>query len=209
MSTTEQKPTPTSRGSRPPFNSETGRALATRHGVYSSAAIAERAEDVHGRLLELFPELDSPRLIGSVKRYVDAVAKEQLATEALLQQHEEGKMSPRLLEAANSATRLAQELADQLGLSVEGHARIRQAAVTTLEHEERVVQAVFGCLSDIFSDLQIDYADPKVRAIVRPRLLELDANMDLGGDDDDDDDAGEIVDAEIVPEKRGLLRKKK
>ena len=104
----------------PPF--EPGNTASLVHGAYSERAIAERAELVHAELLEVAPWCDEDRFLPSVHRYLQATAREQLAHEALMAST---KLSPRLLETATAAARLAWQMGDQLGLTPAGHARLK------------------------------------------------------------------------------------
>src|ERR1039458_195818 len=105
----------------PPF--EDGNSVALTHGAYSERAIAERAKDVHARLLEIVPWCNEPQYAPSVSRYLEATAGEQLAHEALTTGA--AKLSPRLLEAVTSAARLAWRMGDELGLTPAGHAKLK------------------------------------------------------------------------------------
>ena len=116
---------------RPPF--EAGNVVALRHGAYSEQAIAERAKDVHARLLEIVPWCNEPQYAPSVSRYLEATAREQLAHEALTTGA--AKLSPRLLEAATSAARLSWVMADQLGLTPAGHAKLKLLAAGAIDAE--------------------------------------------------------------------------
>jgi hypothetical protein len=102
------------------------------HGAYSEQAIAERAELVHGHLLEVCPWLTAPHFAPAVQRYVQATARETLAHDGLMAST---KLSPRLLEAATAAARLAWQMGDALGLTPAGHARLKML-VAGGEHAE-------------------------------------------------------------------------
>jgi len=114
----------------PPF--EKGHTASLVHGAYSERAIAERAEQVHERLLEVAPWVDQDHFAPSVHRYVQATAREQLAHEHLMASD---KLSPRLLEAATAAARLAWSMGDALGLTPAGHAKLKML-VAGGEHAE-------------------------------------------------------------------------
>lgn len=111
---------------------ESGNEAALVHGAYSERALAERAQVVHERLLEVCPWLAAPRYAPSVQRYAQATAREQLAHEGLMAS---SKLSPRLLEAATAAGRLAWQMGDALGLTPAGHARLKML-VAGGEHAE-------------------------------------------------------------------------
>jgi hypothetical protein len=106
---------------RPPF--ENGNAVALRHGAYSPAEIEKRAAAVHEALLEVAPWVAEAHYAPSVDRYLKATAREQLAHEALMSG--EAKVTPRLLEAATAASRLAWAMGDALGLTPAGHAKLK------------------------------------------------------------------------------------
>jgi hypothetical protein len=116
---------------RPPF--EPGNQMALRHGAYSEQAIAERAEQVHAALLDYLPWCADPRYSVSLQRYSQAAAREALAHEALMASP---KVSPRLLEAATAAARLAWQMADQLGLTPAGHARLKLLFADAVDAED-------------------------------------------------------------------------
>src|SRR5664280_3386808 len=103
-----------STGDRPPRgyswpDATPGNTLALKHGTYSDRAIAERAAVVHASLLEVAPWCAEDRYLPSVNRYLQATARETLAHEALMAG---GKLSPRLLETATAAARLAWQMGD-------------------------------------------------------------------------------------------------
>lgn len=129
--------------SRPPFAAgnqlAAGNTSRLVHGAYSDRSIAERAQLVHDRLLEVCPWLAAPHFAPSVQRYAQATAREQLANDGL---KSVAKLSPRLLEAATAAARLAWQMGDALGLTPAGHARLK-ILVAGGEHAElSVVEAV-------------------------------------------------------------------
>lgn len=111
---------------------ELGNAVALRHGAYSERAIAQRAEQVHGALLKTAPWLAEDHYAPAVARYLQATAREQLAHEALMASP---KLSPRLLEAATAAARLAWMMGDALGLTPAGHAKLRLLTAGTVTAE--------------------------------------------------------------------------
>lgn len=112
---------------------EPGNTLSLVHGAYSPRAIEERAEQVHAALLEVAPWCREDRYIPSVSRYLQATAREQLAHEALMSA---AKMSPRLLETATAAARLAWQMGDQLGLTPAGHSRLKLLVAGVAEAEQ-------------------------------------------------------------------------
>ncbi len=118
---------------RPPFEPENDAALV--HGTYSSAKVAERAVQVHGALYEVAPWVAEDHYTPSVDRYLKATAREQLAHEALIGMQPGAKGFTRLLETATAASRLAWAMADALGLTPAGHARLK-ILVAGGEHAE-------------------------------------------------------------------------
>ena len=102
---------------------EPGNVVAFRHGAYSERAIAERAQLVHASLLAVAPWCAEDRYLPSVNRYLQATARETLAHDALMAGGK--KISPRLLETATAAARLAWSMGDALGLTPAGHARLK------------------------------------------------------------------------------------
>jgi hypothetical protein len=126
----------------PPF--EPGHELALKHGAYSPRKVGERAEIVRDELLDLIPGLgDDPESASPLALYARAVAREELAHEAIeagsLSPHvleiirkqfpamlQPGNVSPRLLEAATAAARVASELGAQLGIGPLAGAQLRQ-----------------------------------------------------------------------------------
>jgi hypothetical protein len=109
-----------------------GNVLALKHGAYSERAIAERAQLVHASLLEVAPWCAEDRYLPSVNRYLQATARETLAHDALMAG---GKLSPRLLETATAAARLAWSMGDALGLTPAGHARLKLLVAGATEAE--------------------------------------------------------------------------
>jgi len=71
-------------------------------------------------VLEAAPWLSADHLAPAVHRYLQATAREQLAHQAYI-----AKPSPRLLEAATAAARLAWRMGDELGLTPAGHAKLK------------------------------------------------------------------------------------
>jgi len=139
---TPEKPTPAtfvradgstseSYGDGAPF--EAGHTRTLTHGTYSPRAIAERAVEVHAELLTHCPWLDEDRYLPSVQRYIEASAREALAHKAIMACT--GTPSPRLLEAATSAARLAWRMGDELGLTPKGHLELRALLAGTTSAE--------------------------------------------------------------------------
>lgn len=111
---------------RPPF--EPGNTIGQRHGAYSPAAIAERAQAVHAELLTFAPYLDEPRFMPAIERYLHAASREALLDEhirTLSAEKDAGAVPARVWEQCTAAARLAAKLGDDLGLSPIGHARIQ------------------------------------------------------------------------------------
>jgi hypothetical protein len=108
---------------RPSF--ELGNDAALVHGAYSPALLAERAKQVHDALLEVAPWVAERHYAPSVDRYLKATAREQLAHNALVGMDAGARGFTRLLETATAASRLAWAMADALGLTPAGHARLR------------------------------------------------------------------------------------
>jgi len=117
---------------------EPGNVVSLRHGAYSPATIKAKAEQVHEALLEVAPWCAEARFLPSVNRYLQATAREQVAHEAIMSG---GKLSPRLFEVATAAARLAWAMADQLGLTPAGHARLK-VLVAGATHAEADVAAL-------------------------------------------------------------------
>lgn len=101
---------------------EPGNSAALKFGVYSPVVIEAKAAEVHAELLRVAPWCDEERYLPSVLRYLQATAREQLAHEAIANS---SKVSPRLFEVATACARLAWVMADQLGLTPAGHARLK------------------------------------------------------------------------------------
>jgi hypothetical protein len=116
---------------------EAGNTLSVRHGTYSPRKIAERAELVHEALLLHAPWLEDDAFVVSVNRYLQATAREQLAHEALLSSE---KLSPRLLEVATAASRLAWRMGDELGLTPAGHAKLKLLTAGATEAEASLME---------------------------------------------------------------------
>jgi hypothetical protein len=138
---------------------EPGNTAHLRHGAYSVRKVGERAEIVRAELLDLVPSLDDPESASLVALYARATAREELAHEAIeagsLTPHvleiirkqfpqmlQPGNVSPRLLEAASAAARVAKELGDSLGVGPRASAELRQIrAQTALTMSELARQA--------------------------------------------------------------------
>lgn len=118
---------------------EENNKLSLRHGAYSPTVIAEEASRVHSALLVECPWLDEPRYMPSLMRYLTASAREQLAHKALTSA---AKFSPRLLEAATAAARLAWMMGDELGLTPAGHAKLKVLLADAIGAEVSVAQLV-------------------------------------------------------------------
>jgi hypothetical protein len=115
-----------------------GNTLALRHGAFSERSIEQRASEIHGDLLAAAPWLSEPFLAPALLRYLRACAREQLAHEGILKAAESKgpeKIPTRLLEAATAAARLSAALAHELGLSPQGHAKLRAIAGTAAATE--------------------------------------------------------------------------
>lgn len=110
-----------------------GNTLALKHGTYSPAAIAAQADRVHDALLEVAPWCNQPEYLPSVRRYLDATAREQMAHRAI--EASPDKVSPRLLEAATAASRLAWQMGDALGLTPSGHAKLKTLTAASVHAE--------------------------------------------------------------------------
>ena len=111
----------------PPF--EDGNTAALVHGGYSDSAITERAEQVTHHLFELAPWLaDDDVYVIPVARFVRVEARSQMLSEAIAEKAaEKGILSvgARIIEAATACDRLATRLADDLGLSPLGKAKLK------------------------------------------------------------------------------------
>jgi hypothetical protein len=112
-----------------------GNSVALRHGAYSPAEIEKRGAAVHEGLLEVAPWVAEVHYAPSVDRYLKATAREQLAHEALMSS---SKLSPRLLETATAASRLAWVMADGLGLTPAGHARLKLLVAGAVDAEASI-----------------------------------------------------------------------
>ncbi|MGA7419287.1 MAG: hypothetical protein WBW80_14930 [Acidimicrobiales bacterium] len=111
---------------------EPGNTFSLVHGADSPRAIAERAEEIHGALLDAAPYLDEPRFLPAVSRYLQAAAREALLHQHIVDTSDAkgpGAVSSRLWEQATAAARLSAKLGSDLGLDPLGHARIRALSV--------------------------------------------------------------------------------
>ncbi len=127
-----ESPPWTRRDSRPPF--EPGNLANLRHGARSDRIVARRAERVHAELEKVAPWLlTEPVFAVSVQRYLQAAAREQLLHDYIERMAAEKgveRIASRVFEQATAASRLAAKLADELGLSPLGHARLKAVAAT-------------------------------------------------------------------------------
>ena len=112
---------------------EPGHTLSLVHGAYSARAVAERAQQVHERLLEVCPYLAEDRYAPSVDRYAKASAREALAHEALVSMEPGARGFTRLVETATAASRLAWVMGDALGLTPGGHAKLQMLVAGAAE----------------------------------------------------------------------------
>jgi len=108
---------------------EPGNTRAVTHGGYSEQAITERAAELTHHLLELCPWLaEDPVYVIPVARFVRVEARSQLLSEGIAAKAaKDGKLKvgSRLLDSAATTDRLAARLADDLGLSPLGKARLK------------------------------------------------------------------------------------
>jgi len=111
----------------PPF--EEGNTVALRHGGYSESAITARAAEVTHHLFDVAPWLaDDLVCVIPVARIVRVEARSQLLSEAIAAKAADNgilSVGSRILEAATACDRLAAKLADDLGLSPLGKARLK------------------------------------------------------------------------------------
>jgi hypothetical protein len=139
---TDVQPAGNRPATRPPF--EDGNLVALRHGAYSSRIVGARAEVVRAELAELVPGLaDDPESGSLVALYCRAVAREEICHLAIeagsLSPHvlevirkqfpamlQPGNVSPRLIESASAAARVAKELGDSLGIGPLASAQLRE-----------------------------------------------------------------------------------
>jgi hypothetical protein len=101
------------------------------HGASSERAIEAVAAEVHETIRDVAPWLDEPQFAPAVHRYLRAASREQLLDQFIAQTVEAkgaGKVPSRTWEQATAATRLANSLASDLGLTPTGHARLRAIA---------------------------------------------------------------------------------
>ncbi|MGD0985085.1 MAG: hypothetical protein ABSA65_14915 [Acidimicrobiales bacterium] len=109
----------------PPF--EPGNIAHLKHGAFSSRAVGERAGLVLQELAAQRPDLVADENALSLALLARATAREELAHEGLEAASAAGRdVSPRLLEAATAAARVARELADSLGIGPLAAAQLRQ-----------------------------------------------------------------------------------
>jgi hypothetical protein len=114
-----------------------GHTLSLHHGAYSERAIEAKAAEVHGELLRVAPWCAEERYLPSVSRYLQATAREQLAHKAIMTS---SKPSPRLIEVATACARLAWSMADALGLTPAGHARLKVLVADATEAEANLAE---------------------------------------------------------------------
>lgn len=112
---------------------EVGNLANLRHGARSPRKVGERAELVRADLLQSRPDLaDDPESALPVALFCRAVAREELAHEGLERAGVNSlPISPRLLEAASAAARVARELGDGLGIGPRASAELRQIQTET------------------------------------------------------------------------------
>lgn len=120
-----------------------GNTWSLIHGAESERAVAKRAEQVHAELLTIAPYLDEDKFIPAVRRYLAAAARESLLDDHIQRVSAEkgpGAVASRTWEQCTAAARLADKLAAGLGLTVEGHARIRALSAGAASAEEGLAE---------------------------------------------------------------------
>lgn len=110
-----------------------GNELAVRHGAYSARVVGQRAQLVRVDVRTSRPDLsDDPDSALPVELFCRAVAREELAHEGLERAVAAGKpISPRLLEVASAAARVAAELGDRLGIGPLAAAQLHKVQAQT------------------------------------------------------------------------------
>jgi hypothetical protein len=113
---------------RPAQPYEPGNSAAVRHGAFSEQIVAERANEIRDRFIELAPWLARPAFAESLYRYTRAVAREVLLDNYITEMAETtgvGSISSRVFEQCTAAARLSHKLAGDLGLTPIGEAKLR------------------------------------------------------------------------------------
>ena len=107
---------------------EPGNEFSVTHGAYSERRIAQKAGEVHDALLDVAPYLAESKFLPAVLRYLQAASRESLLhghIAAVSAGRGPGAVPSRTWEQCTAAARLASKLAEDLGLTPLGHARIR------------------------------------------------------------------------------------
>ena len=126
---------------------EPGNLVALRHGARSPRKVGERAELVRADLLSSCPGLaEDAESALPVELYCRAVAREELAHEGLERAATNNlPISPRLLEAASAAARVAREL----GIGPRASAELSQIRTETALSLSLLVQQAPAVLAAI------------------------------------------------------------
>ncbi len=122
---------------------EPGNTAHLVHGADSPRAIEAVATEVHEALREVAPWLDEPHFAPAVYRYLRATAREQLLDTFIAETAEAKgavKVPSRTWEQATAATRLAHNIAGELGLTPLGQARLKAIAGTAALTEDALVK---------------------------------------------------------------------
>lgn len=139
----------TCRPGHPPRHDDfaAGNIVALKHGARSERAVEAVAAQVHETIRDVAPWLDAPQFAPAVHRYLRSAAREQMLDQyisEIVAAKGAGKVPSRTWEQCTAATRLANTLAADLGLTPVGHARLRaiagSAAATELTLADLVAQ---------------------------------------------------------------------
>ncbi len=107
---------------------EPGNALALKHGAQSERSIEAKAAEIHDHLEQVAPWLAQPEFAPALLRYLRAASREELLhrhIEQMAATKGVEKVASRTWEQATAAARLAAALAQELGLTPLGHARLK------------------------------------------------------------------------------------
>lgn len=161
---------------RPPF--EPGNTAALQHGAYSPRVRGDRAQLVLAEVLEEHPHLAAPEFGQLLGQYARALAREQLAHEAIEAKGSRIEGVARLIEVTNGSGRQAKEFGDALGIGPKAAAELSELrakamlAIAVLgEHAPDLLEAIERALTKAGATQEMALS---FRAALGAELAELD-----------------------------------
>ena len=110
-----------------------------KHGVYSEREISKRADLLRGELFRIAPDLEDERFATAVAEYLRAIARAQLAHNALMA-GDPAQPNTRLLEQATASARLVAKLGRDLALDPGSATRLKVTAIDAEAGIKKLIQ---------------------------------------------------------------------